>query len=1139
MPVRNALVSGRRLTAAAALVAALLALFATPAVAVKVHPFLGKIDLPDLPGDQSSPGGIAVDQSTHHLYVVDGIHHVIYDFGPDGKLNPTHPQLTGAPGFQPYGLAVDNSGGPNDGYIYAVSFSQGVQQFDSSGVATPVRIEASAIPPDGTPQGGGLPAVVNNGQFSPYGIAVDANGKIYVSDDRNEAIDEFSASGEFIAQVGAGLVNANAIAVGPGGDIYLATGGQGLKELDASGNCVNACAPLDPAYAGGVAVDAAGNVLVTATRGAGESSVNEYDPAGNLISNSGAEQLNRGGQIALDEDSGKIYVGDVAEFIHGPEIKPDVKVFGALLTFPDAITGTATLSGQSVTFSGEVGADGGPDATCVFQYADEAAFLESGFEDAVEVPCDPAGPFTGTGMSAVGAEAPELSGGTTYRYRLLATSSAGSTPGSVGEFSIPGPSIHAQSFGDLSQTGATLRAKINPNGKDTTYLFQYVSEAQFGQSGYAEAIAVPLGGEAIGAGNQDVEVAQPITGLAPGVAYRFRVVASNELGVARGPDTSFTTYTPSSPGLPDGRAYEQVSPLDKNGANVEGGTNAVQAAPDGNAITFFAAGGLPGGEGAAGLPVYLASRGAASWSTQSFSPPAATGPRGKTLGWSEDLRWAFNGNYFPGEPGAFYARESSSRASVKVAGGLAGADGGLSSFAAAAGSDSSAVAFEDTAQLLPGAIAEKPNLYLWDRESKQLLLGGVLNSGLAPSEGAFAGPYDWFGSIQGEGGATSKYYTQASHVLSADASRLFFTSAADKQLYVRINPLAPQSPLDPQGNCTDPAKACTLQVSKSQAAVPDPTEQPAAFAEATPDGRYVFFMSAGRLTDDATATAGRQLYRYDTVTQELVDLTVDTSGSESGADVLGVLGMSVDGSHVYFAANGVLAPGATAGSCKNGSGGLCSIYAWHDGATTLISRVSSAGSSIGESDAANWIPTPETPPIAREKASRVDPAGKVLLFRSKLPLTGYDNNGRDQLYRAELTSGGRTLQCVSCNPTGAPAGGDASLQAFPPKLASPKGQAPVLTHNLSLGGGRIFFDSPEQLVAGDTNGVNDVYEWEANGTGSCRSEDQNGGCLYLLSGGTDPQPSYFADAGANGDDAFFFTYGRLVGQDKDELQRRL
>lgn len=1114
---------------------AALSVFVAPALAVRVHPFISEFNLP---GGEGTPGGIAVNQSTHHVYVLKfqssfSSPGAIYDFEANGQLNAAHPQLTGAPS-NPQGVAVDNSGGPHNGYIYTASISQGVQQYDPSGAATSVQIKVGAIPPNGTPQGGGLPPVVNNGEFFSRSIAVDGSGKIYVSEDQNEAINEFSATGEFIAQVGAGVVrNVDSIAVGPGGNIYLATG-LGLKEIDASGNCVNACAPIDPAQASGVAVDAAGNVLVTATEAPSVISViKEFDSSGNLISSSGAGQLNSGFGIALDEGSGRIYVSDNALNAHGPEVKPDIKVFGPVLTFPDATTGTAVLAGQSVTLNGEVGADGGPDTTCVFQYADESVFLESGFEEAVEVPCTPAGPFTGAGMSAVHAAVPDLNGGTTYRYRLLATSTAGSTAGDVEEFSVPGPTVRSQTF-SVSQTNATLRAKIDPNGKDTTYHFEYVSEAQFDQSGYAEAIEVPLAGEAIGSGSVDVEVAQAIAGLIPGAAYRFRVLASNELGTARGPDTRFVTYIPSNPGLPDARVYEQVSPIDKNGANVDGWLNAVQAAPDGGGITFFASGGLPGGEGAQGFPIYLASRAPGGWSTQSLSPPAATGPRGKTLGWSEDLRWAYNGNYVPGEPAAFYARESATRVTTKAASGLAGTHVGefLPALAGVAGGDDSAVVFEDQAQLVPGAIAGKPNVYLWDRGAEQVRLGAVLNSGLAPSQGAFAGPYDWFNGNE-IGGADAKYYTYAGHAISADASRLFFTAAADKQLYVRINPLAEQSPLGPGGDCTDPTKACTLKVSESQATVPDPAgEQPAAFAEATPDGRYVLFMSAGRLTDDATA--GRQLYRYDTETRQLIDLSVDPV-SEKGADVLGVLGMSANGAYVYFAANGVLAPGAAPGSCKNGNGDACSIYAWHEGAVTLIARVSSQGSSATDSDVANWIPT-TNPPLAGEKAARVDPGGRVLLFRSQLPLTNYDNNRRDELYRAELTPSGRTLECVSCNPSGAPASGDASLQAIPEKFAAPKGQAPTLTRNLSLGGGRVFFDTPEKLVASDTNGVNDVYEWEAKGNGSCESEEQNGGCLYLLSGGTGSQPSYFADASASGDDAFLFTYQRLVGQDKDELQ---
>jgi hypothetical protein len=41
--------------------------------------------------------------------------------------------------------------------------------------------------------------------------------------------------------------------------------------------------------------------------------------------------------------------------------------------------------------------------------------------------------------------------------------------------------------------------------------------------------------------------------------------------------------------------------------------------------------------------------------------------------------------------------------------------------------------------------------------------------------------------------------------------------------------------------------------------------------------------------------------------------------------------------------------------------------------------------------------------------------------------------------------------------------------------------------------------------------------------------------LYLISSGTSPEPSYFADASAGGDDVFLFTLQSLVGQDKDQL----
>jgi hypothetical protein len=124
---------------------------------------------------------------------------------------------------------------------------------------------------------------------------------------------------------------------------------------------------------------------------------------------------------------------------------------------------------------------------------------------------------------------------------------------------------------------------------------------------------------------------------------------------------------------------------------------------------------------------------------------------------------------------------------------------------------------------------------------------------------------------------------------------------------------------------------------------------------------------------------------------------------------------------------------------------------------------------------------------------------------------------------------------VSCNPTGASPGGPPTLQKFQESLIKPRIPSSTLTRNLSSDGTKIFFITPDKLVATDTNGVDDVYEWEANGAGTCRSETENGGCLHLISSGTSPQPSYFADASVSGSDAFFFTAQPLVGQDRDGL----
>ena len=113
----------------------------------------------------------------------------------------------------------------------------------------------------------------------------------------------------------------------------------------------------------------------------------------------------------------------------------------------------------------------------------------------------------------------------------------------------------------------------------------------------------------------------------------------------------------------------------------------------------------------------------------------------------------------------------------------------------------------------------------------------------------------------------------------------------------------------------------------------------------------------------------------------------------------------------------------------------------------------------------NWEPAATA---GIEKNSRVTPDGHTLLFASELSPTNYDNEGHTELYR--YSAPGAELSCVSCDPSGSPAGGDAFLQGPPLPVTLPPARQIALTHNLSDDGDRIFFVSPDALVPRDTNG---------------------------------------------------------------------
>jgi DNA-binding beta-propeller fold protein YncE len=86
------------------------------------------------------------------------------------------------------------------------------------------------------------------GWGDPTGIAVGANGNVYVSDFENNLVDQFSASGGFLgAFINQGLNEPTGLAFGPDGDLYVANFGAGnesyINQYDSNGNLISTVVP--------------------------------------------------------------------------------------------------------------------------------------------------------------------------------------------------------------------------------------------------------------------------------------------------------------------------------------------------------------------------------------------------------------------------------------------------------------------------------------------------------------------------------------------------------------------------------------------------------------------------------------------------------------------------------------------------------------------------------------------------------------------------------------------------------------------------------------------------------------------------------------------------------------------------------
>jgi hypothetical protein len=333
--------------------------------------------------------------------------------------------------------------------------------------------------------------------------------------------------------------------------------------------------------------------------------------------------------------------------------------------------------------------------------------------------------------------------------------------------------------------------------------------------------------------------------------------------------------------------------------------------------------------------------------------------------------------------------------------------------------------------------------------------------------------------------------------------------------------------------------------------------------DANGDASRVFFLDSGHLMA-GSSPSGADLYEYNLNAppgSRLSDLTVDPNAGQA-AHVEMMIGASEDGSYVYFAARGALAPGAVEGECPKSNAEIehaekererehkepskgCNLYVLHEGVTRLVAVLP------GE-DFYDW--SKELGDSRPGLHARVSPNGRWFAFLSAAELTGYDTHDAlsghpdMEVYLYDAASG--ALVCPSCNPTGARPVGvkatDGSLEELWVAASVPAWTTPPRIYD-SLAvhqprylsdSGRLFFDSSDALVPQDVNGVKDVYQFEPAGVGGCSSSSatfapRSGGCVNLVSSGASPTESVFLEASETGGDVFFRTQARLASQDYD------
>lgn len=385
---------------------------------------------------------------------------------------------------RPEGLAVD----PANGDIYVIDIgADSIRRFDSSFAPKPFTALGEELL-DGA-GGGACPVIAGDCDQTPQNgfsfdgpgaaqVAIDrsgsllTDGNVYVTDSSRHRVDVFAPTGKYLGQLSgfgserfgeacgvtvepSGVVDVSdfsheavyrfqpsanppldsdaigrlestepcELASGPDGSLFVAPRFGQISKLDSLGTALY---QLGPFPARGLATEAGGGNLLTASGG----TAYEYDVSGDdearLVSSFGAERFKSAGGVAAAPDGSRAYVSDPSS--------GRVQVFGPAVPAPAPGATLAPYQPMSATAAVLVG--------FVNPHGTQTAYhFEYGLRDCAIASCQklPVGEEAAAGSGAdpvrVRQEVTGLQPGATYRYRLVAGNEGGTGGSEWGTFS--------------------------------------------------------------------------------------------------------------------------------------------------------------------------------------------------------------------------------------------------------------------------------------------------------------------------------------------------------------------------------------------------------------------------------------------------------------------------------------------------------------------------------------------------------------------------------------------------------------------------------------------------------------------------------------------------------------------------------